>query len=905
MMQSTIMTSVMFIITLCSLQVTRLSAESGKQCDIKLWYLDLLVQGHLSGDLSASQSAVKQTIENIIKQPENVMVDCAILVTYETMLGVKTKEKKTEPVDNVNDDGDDINHKDDTTDDTEEDDDDDIDPTELDEVISHTDKIDVNRRESNKTDTKAQSLNDDPSDTDEKKDIKQKNTKHIISLEKLIKQSQTKNSCSLSFYYMTVLTYKDINISPANHTMTTWEYLETMACYYFKELCNNEVEVTEHLIKQKLDDIMNVTRQSCKQCHAKCEFYTVMHFMSGLMSLPENRKKQSKWKAPNCDKQRMVTLLYCYFKELTIHKLTCRPSDKPVHKDGYLTLDHTKCIRYMYKHSMSTFICSIWNMIPLTYPMNLPKVNTSSNFMKCFKYCIKNRRKADICNVYISKRPTIDNINDAINSSVENMKTIEKTEQPLLSKSDIKDETDSIQEDIIDNSHTVLDRNLNNQNTIDITRQHTISNTDIKDEIKSVLKETEAQHTLKLQFLEMQLLKLENKLLTSSMVKQNDSSTLTQLHNTILKLENELLKLNQSFTEIKMKTDVIYKSQLDEKKYPALPPSEIEAKSLEIVKKQKSQLETLSKLVQDQTINLEAMKTKADESDMQNKILQQTVMSQSLLISELMNKVESMTQLTLETQQQQQRMQYLMDKKEQPEMVIQKIIETPIIKKQANEQAEPTLADTHIKYNMEGIDRIKDKASDTLSEADNRATEKIDSDKTNAESEARRQSQQLDEKVPSNPITPDMKNSENEITQTNQSVDIKPYISTSITNPKCLSNNKNTIIRFFKSILIQKYQKMSGINDGCQRCTDYQSLQNDSIQINSGGRMIRSDKQDEETDVQKSNTINADENDEKSDNSNGEESNGNKGAINVKNDKEEDNETGQAIIKTNATSKDI
>ena len=74
----------------------------------------------------------------------------------------------------------------------------------------------------------------------------------------------------------------------------------------------------------------------------------------------------------------------------------------------------------------------------------------------------------------------------------------------------------------------------------------------------------EIEYAHKIQEIEIHLLKLENRLLTETLGKQNNSESFVRLENLILKLENELLKINKSFVMIQEENNKLKDKQLSE-----------------------------------------------------------------------------------------------------------------------------------------------------------------------------------------------------------------------------------------------------------------------------------------------------------------------------------------------------
>ena len=67
-------------------------------CDVKMWYLEMLSDGILSGDLDKKQKRVKTSVEKLIHlQKGNIKLECDMLEMYEHVL-YGTDEEETEEV---------------------------------------------------------------------------------------------------------------------------------------------------------------------------------------------------------------------------------------------------------------------------------------------------------------------------------------------------------------------------------------------------------------------------------------------------------------------------------------------------------------------------------------------------------------------------------------------------------------------------------------------------------------------------------------------------------------------------------------------------------------------------------------------------------------------------------------
>lgn len=189
---------------------------------------------------------------------------------------------------------------------------------------------------------------------------------------------------------------------------------------------------------------------------------------------------------------------------------------------------------------------------------------------------------------------------------------------------------------------------------------------------EQVTSKTESYST-KLQNLEMMVIRLENQLLVEKLNKQNHSSTITTLENHILKLENEVLKLNHSYSEINRKSDSIVE---DRKKYLELGHdtqqkstygySSSSGQNQAVSVDHQARVAYLSKLLNNQSSTIKQLKTRSDFLEDQNRLLYYMIMNQTALMTQIMSRVQELTeqniQQRMEAQQIRQQMERLVDK---------------------------------------------------------------------------------------------------------------------------------------------------------------------------------------------------------------------------------------------------
>ena len=180
--------------------------------------------------------------------------------------------------------------------------------------------------------------------------------------------------------------------------------------------------------------------------------------------------------------------------------------------------------------------------------------------------------------------------------------------------------------------------------------KHTANRPDLKD-IEELLNKKKIEYAHKIQEIELHLLKLENRLLTETLGKQNNSASYVRLENLILKLENELLKINRSFVMIQEENNQLRDKQLSEEqifdlfnkarkenneaeqKYLALADNSTALESM--VDKQQSKIIELVLMMHNQTDFINKLEEKSQRLEQQNRELHEVLVNQSNMMSQL------------------------------------------------------------------------------------------------------------------------------------------------------------------------------------------------------------------------------------------------------------------------------
>ena len=160
------------------------------------------------------------------------------------------------------------------------------------------------------------------------------------------------------------------------------------------------------------------------------------------------------------------------------------------------------------------------------------------------------------------------------------------------------------------------------------------------------------EYSSKIQNLEILIMKLENQLLMEKLDKQNHSSTITRLENSILKIENEVLKLNHSHYDLRIEHEKMNKKKKtyleldhvqDNKSKQAKELADQSTKSHELITEQQNKIFQLAELLKNQSKAIHHMKSKYEYLEDQNRMLFQMVMNQTSLMTQIMSRVQELS----------------------------------------------------------------------------------------------------------------------------------------------------------------------------------------------------------------------------------------------------------------------
>ena len=171
---------------------------------------------------------------------------------------------------------------------------------------------------------------------------------------------------------------------------------------------------------------------------------------------------------------------------------------------------------------------------------------------------------------------------------------------------------------------------------------------------KELLMKASQEYSGKIKELEIQILKLENVLLHENLHKHNNMSTFSKLENHILKLENELLRINNSFTTLKVENDnlkknqkvqesdlALVKQQSDEGKYPMLADNS--SMISEVIVDHQNKITELANLIYQQSSYLQQLEEKSAYVEEQNRFLVEQLANQSKLVGTILQKITNIS----------------------------------------------------------------------------------------------------------------------------------------------------------------------------------------------------------------------------------------------------------------------
>ncbi|XP_071079410.1 uncharacterized protein [Haliotis cracherodii] len=212
--------------------------------------------------------------------------------------------------------------------------------------------------------------------------------------------------------------------------------------------------------------------------------------------------------------------------------------------------------------------------------------------------------------------------------------------------------------------------------------------------------ERASEYASKIQSLEIMIMKLENQLLGETINKQNDSNVLSRLENQILRLENDLLKLNHNYVTLKEENDIIKARQgkylkLGHDKGDPNQPSltDKSTKHHELITQQQSKISELSTILKNHSILFNQLQSKSQHLEEQNQMLYQIVMNQTALISSIMKKMQDLSEESLKHRHETQELKTKLEIKANSDRILERLDNlvsgTPAISKSVVDDGKP------------------------------------------------------------------------------------------------------------------------------------------------------------------------------------------------------------------------
>ncbi|XP_046576488.1 uncharacterized protein LOC124284451 [Haliotis rubra] len=212
--------------------------------------------------------------------------------------------------------------------------------------------------------------------------------------------------------------------------------------------------------------------------------------------------------------------------------------------------------------------------------------------------------------------------------------------------------------------------------------------------------ERASEYASKIQSLEIMIMKLENQLLGETITKQNDSNVLSRLENQILRLENDLLKLNQNYVTLKEENDILkarqgkYLKLGHDKANPNHPSlTDNSTKHYELITQQQSKISELSTILKNHSTLFNQLQSKSQHLEEQNQMLYHIVMNQTALISSVMKKMQDLSEEALRHRHETEQLKAKLEIKDNSDRILERLDNlvsgTPAISKNVVDDGKP------------------------------------------------------------------------------------------------------------------------------------------------------------------------------------------------------------------------
>ncbi|GAB1599864.1 angiopoietin-4-like, partial [Argonauta hians] len=588
--------------------------DNGSKEDIFVWYKDMIEIGAFEGELNSDQQELKNLVENIIKSPQKSqrLFDKEKLLAYESILNLNEET-------NVNDGNDD--------DDTE---------VNEDETESINDEIELKESPEaikNLPNKKNTSL----------KHINLESSKNKIDFKLGKKLMNNKNDKTFN-------QKENENLYKNRTEMNLKNKSKKKQSRMIKTSIKNSYNTINHLgvfqIEKKFYHELKQKYKKNTSLRPNCFFKLLNKIWLNKMSPPlytckirKVVKKTNRYKGKYRPKNN--TLKVClsslnYFKvcQYFFNFRMCIPGFCVVKKNSTKSVCHSDSRKAFTKEK--TAKNNIVQDKLRKYKTANKKWVSDKRVRPKINY-IKNKTKVN------SDLANNDPVNNMVNETNVSSKSLENKTKKFHSEEKRHITTQEfIQETSTDKP---LNKDLREENSLDISK------------VKEVINEKSNEYLNKMQSLEISIITLEKQFLVAQLNKTNDLLSVLHLKSQILHLENEFMKLNQTYTKLQHDNDEL---KLVQQKYFEIKQNDVKLLNTnlqmnliqnqsKIIKQQQTKLTELSYLINNQSNFLMKLSQGQEDIEEKNRILHQIVMNQSLLISQVMESVNILTNHVLQS----------------------------------------------------------------------------------------------------------------------------------------------------------------------------------------------------------------------------------------------------------------
>ena len=173
------------------------------------------------------------------------------------------------------------------------------------------------------------------------------------------------------------------------------------------------------------------------------------------------------------------------------------------------------------------------------------------------------------------------------------------------------------------------------------------------DEITTISETRDDQKSM-INDLQMQILKLENKLLMNNVEEKEEVSSVITMENQVLRMENELLKMRGQFDDLQEKYDVLRAVREEEEKMKAEGGQYFSVEEgttmVTAVSAQETRVSTLTDLLKKQTLLMSKVEYRMQRMERDNRHMKARIIEQSLLTMQVMRQLSELSEKMAEQQ---------------------------------------------------------------------------------------------------------------------------------------------------------------------------------------------------------------------------------------------------------------